>query len=58
VLSEKIPFGELTPGQIVDVDAVASEDGNEKNGTFTFRGEAKPAPVPDVAVPADVVSGE
>jgi ATP-dependent Clp protease ATP-binding subunit ClpC len=57
-LSEKILFGELTPGQIVVVDAVASEDGNEKNGTFTFRGEAKPAPVPDVAVPADVVSGE
>ena len=57
-LSEKILFGELTPGQIVVVDAVPSEDGNEKNGTFTFRGEAKPAPVPDVAVPADVVSGE
>src|SRR6266568_5008131 len=57
-LSEKILFGELMPGHIVVVDAVASEDGNEKNGTFTFRGEAKPAPVPDVAVPADVVSGE
>ena len=31
-------------------------DGNEKNGTFTFRGEAKPAVLPDVAVPADVIT--
>ena len=55
-LSEKILFGELAAGQIVVVDAVPSEDGNEKNGTFSFRGEAKPAVLPDVAVPADVVS--
>ncbi len=55
-LSEKILFGELAAGQIVVVDAVPSEDGNEKSGTFSFRGEAKPAPVPDVAVPADVIT--
>jgi ATP-dependent Clp protease ATP-binding subunit ClpC len=55
-LSEKILFGELAAGQIVVVDAVPSDDGNEKNGTFTFRGEAKPAVVPDVAVPADVIT--
>jgi ATP-dependent Clp protease ATP-binding subunit ClpC len=58
-LSEKILFGELTAGQIVVVDAEPPADGsNEKNGKFTFRGEAKPAPVPDpeIAVPADIVS--
>jgi ATP-dependent Clp protease ATP-binding subunit ClpC len=54
-LSEKILFGELQAGQIVVVDAEPSADGVEKNGTFTFRGEAKPAPVPEVAVPADMV---
>jgi ATP-dependent Clp protease ATP-binding subunit ClpC len=54
-LSEKILFGELQAGQIVVVDAEPSPDGVEKNGTFTFRGEAKPAPVPEVAVPADMV---
>jgi ATP-dependent Clp protease ATP-binding subunit ClpC len=55
-LSEKILFGELQAGQIVVVDAEPSPDGVEKNGKFTFRGEAKPVAVPDVAVPADVVS--
>jgi ATP-dependent Clp protease ATP-binding subunit ClpC len=54
-LSEKILFGELQAGQIVVVDAEPSPDGVEKNGTFTFRGEAKPAPVPEVAVAADMV---
>jgi ATP-dependent Clp protease ATP-binding subunit ClpC len=55
-LSEKILFGELQSGQIVVVDAQPSSDGVEKNGTFTFRGEHKPAPVPEIVVPADVVS--
>jgi ATP-dependent Clp protease ATP-binding subunit ClpC len=55
-LSEKILFGELQAGQIVVVDAEPSADGVEKNGTFTFRGEAKPPAVPaEVAVPADMV---
>jgi ATP-dependent Clp protease ATP-binding subunit ClpC len=47
-LSEKILFGELTPGQIVVVDAVPVDvmvkDGPKK---FSFRGEAKA----DVLVP-------
>jgi ATP-dependent Clp protease ATP-binding subunit ClpC len=54
-LSEKILFGELTAGQIVVVDAEPSADGVDKNGAFTFRGEVKPAPVPEVAVAVDVV---
>jgi ATP-dependent Clp protease ATP-binding subunit ClpC len=43
-LSEKILFGELSPGQIVVVDAVA-EDPMVKDGPkkFSFRGEAKPS---------------
>ena len=43
-LSEKILFGELTPGQIVVVDT-APEDPLVKDGPekFTFRGEAKPS---------------
>jgi ATP-dependent Clp protease ATP-binding subunit ClpC len=56
VLSEKILFGELQAGQIVVVDSEPSADGIEKNGTFTFRGERKPADVPEVAVAADVAS--
>jgi ATP-dependent Clp protease ATP-binding subunit ClpC len=56
VLSEKILFGELQAGQIVLVDAEPSSDGIEKHGTFTFRGERKPADVPEVAVAADVAS--
>jgi len=45
-LSEKILFGELTPGQIVVVDAEPEDatlpDGPQK---FSFRGEAKPSPL-------------
>ncbi|HKF31922.1 MAG TPA: ATP-dependent Clp protease ATP-binding subunit, partial [Jatrophihabitantaceae bacterium] len=47
-LSEKILYGELQAGQIVLVDAEPSPDGVEKNGKFTFRGEPKPAAVPEV----------
>src|SRR5215471_1600811 len=54
-LSEKILYGELQAGQIVLVDAEPSPDGVEKNGKFTFRGEPKPAAVPEVVVPADMV---
>ncbi|WP_375480703.1 ATP-dependent Clp protease ATP-binding subunit [uncultured Jatrophihabitans sp.] len=49
-LSEKILFGELSPGQIIVVDS-APVDPLRKDGpeTFTFRGEPKPsALVPDV----------
>jgi ATP-dependent Clp protease ATP-binding subunit ClpC len=45
-LSEKILFGELVAGQIVVVDVAPGEDGKP---TFTFRGESKAAPVPDLA---------
>jgi ATP-dependent Clp protease ATP-binding subunit ClpC len=47
-LSEKILFGELSPGQIVVVDTTP-EDPMKKDGPekFTFRGEPKPALVPD-----------
>ena len=48
-LSEKILFGELSPGQIVVIDT-APVDPMKKDGpeTFTFRGEPKPsALVPD-----------
>jgi ATP-dependent Clp protease ATP-binding subunit ClpC len=55
-LSEKILFGELTAGQIVVVDAEPSTTASDKDGKFTFRGEAKPEPVSEVVVPADVVS--
>ncbi len=44
-LSEKILFGELSAGQIVVVDVAPDEAGKD---AFTFRGELKPAPVPDV----------
>jgi ATP-dependent Clp protease ATP-binding subunit ClpC len=54
-LSEKILYGELQAGQIVLVDAEPSPDGVEKHGKFTFRGEPKPATVPEVVVPADMV---
>jgi ATP-dependent Clp protease ATP-binding subunit ClpC len=37
-LSEKILYGELTPGQIIVVDTEIGEDGKEQ---FTFRGESK-----------------
>jgi ATP-dependent Clp protease ATP-binding subunit ClpC len=42
-LSEKILYGELSAGQIVLVDA----EGEGADTKFTFRGEAKPAAVPD-----------
>ncbi len=45
VLSEKILFGELKAGQIVVVDA---EGVDTPEAAFTFRGEAKPALVPDL----------
>ena len=51
VLSEKILFGELKAGQIVVVDA----DGlDTPEAAFTFRGETKPALVPDIAPLEDV----
>ena len=52
-LSEKILYGELVAGQIVVVDEGIGEDGKP---TFTFRGEAKPSPVPDVPAVADIVA--
>ncbi len=55
-LSEKILFGELQPGQIVVVDAENVDDKDVTKGTFTFRGEPKPVPVPDVP-PVEVAAG-
>ena len=52
-LSEKILFGELTAGQIVVVDTQGEGDAEE----FTFRGEAKPSPVPDTPLVADIAGG-
>jgi ATP-dependent Clp protease ATP-binding subunit ClpC len=49
-LSEKILFGEVEPGQIILVDVEGwSEDEADRgeNARFTFRGERKPAQVPD-----------
>jgi ATP-dependent Clp protease ATP-binding subunit ClpC len=54
-LSEKILFGELIPGQIVLVDTMVGEDGKEQ---FTFRGEAKPEPVPDTRATETVGTAE
>jgi len=62
-LSEKILFGEITAGQIIVVDvegwdAETDEQGRSKPApeaaTFTFRGEPKPATVPDT--PAVVIT--
>ena len=47
VLSEKILFGEVRPGQLVLVDATGEGD----EATFTFTGEAKAA-VPEAVVEA------
>ncbi|WP_141282176.1 ATP-dependent Clp protease ATP-binding subunit [Pseudonocardia hydrocarbonoxydans] len=63
-LSEKILFGEISPGQIVivdvegiDPDAEDSKAADDK-AKFTFRGEPKPVMVPD-APPVDLAkSGE
>ncbi len=52
-LSEKILFGELTAGEIVVVDVAPGEDGKD---AFTFRGEAKPAELPDAPL-EDVTTG-
>jgi ATP-dependent Clp protease ATP-binding subunit ClpC len=59
-LSEKILFGELTPGQIVVVDT-AAEDPMVKDGPkkFTFRGEPKPSTlvsVPDEPPTANITA--
>ena len=54
-LSERILYGELTPGQIVVVDVDRDEAG-EASG-FTFRGEAKALLVPDLG-PVDLAKSE
>ncbi|HEX2131044.1 MAG TPA: AAA family ATPase, partial [Actinophytocola sp.] len=58
-LSEKILFGELEPGQIIICD-VEGWDGDENSSTdkatFTFRGETKPANVPD-SPPVEMAAG-
>ncbi|MHA6802074.1 ATP-dependent Clp protease ATP-binding subunit [Salinifilum ghardaiensis] len=47
-LSEKILFGEIDPGQIVVIDVDGWDgEGSDEDATFTFRGESKPAAVPD-----------
>ncbi|MHA6798088.1 ATP-dependent Clp protease ATP-binding subunit [Bounagaea algeriensis] len=47
-LSEKILFGELDPGQIVVIDVENWDgEGSDEGASFTFRGESKPASVPD-----------
>jgi ATP-dependent Clp protease ATP-binding subunit ClpC len=43
-LSEKILFDEIRPGQIILVDVT----GEGKDQEFTFRGEMRPSPVPEV----------
>jgi ATP-dependent Clp protease ATP-binding subunit ClpC len=48
VLSEKILYGELRPGQIVVVDV----EGEGADRAFVFRGETKPSPMPD-SVPVE-----
>ena len=53
-LSEKILFGEVEAGQIVIVDVEGWDgEGSDDQAQFTFRGETKPSPAPDVA-PADL----
>jgi len=53
-LSEKILFGQIQPGQIVVVDVEGWDgEGAGEDATFTFRGETKPASVPD-APPIDL----
>ncbi|MBX6390933.1 MAG: ATP-dependent Clp protease ATP-binding subunit [Frankia sp.] len=54
VLSEKILYGTLKPGEIIIVDV----EGDGESAKFTFRGEPKPSSVPD-APPIDLAkSGE
>ena len=50
-LSEKILFDEIRPGQIILVDV----EGEGKEAEFTFRGEMRPSPVPEV-VPAGLAT--
>jgi ATP-dependent Clp protease ATP-binding subunit ClpC len=49
MLSEKILYGELKPGEIVVVDV----EGEGEDAKFTFRGEVKPKALPD-APPVDL----
>jgi ATP-dependent Clp protease ATP-binding subunit ClpC len=51
MLSEKILFGELRPGQIVIVDV----EGEGEEAQFTFKGVPKPGEVPDTP-PAEIAS--
>ncbi|HEY9474401.1 MAG TPA: NDP-hexose 4-ketoreductase, partial [Mycobacteriales bacterium] len=52
-LSEKILYGELTPGNFIVVDV----EGEGKDAQFVFRGEAKPmVTVPDTP-PVDMAAG-
>ncbi|HSY15629.1 MAG TPA: ATP-dependent Clp protease ATP-binding subunit [Jatrophihabitantaceae bacterium] len=51
-LSERILFGELAAGQIVVVDTGLDDEGKD---AFTFRGEPKPALVPDAPLLGEVV---
>jgi ATP-dependent Clp protease ATP-binding subunit ClpC len=52
MLSEKILFSELKPGQIVMVDV----KGSGEEAQFTFKGVPKPDAVPDTP-PAEVETG-
>jgi ATP-dependent Clp protease ATP-binding subunit ClpC len=51
MLSEKILFGELRPGQIVIVDV----EGEGEEAQFTFKGVPKPGEMPDTP-PAEIAS--
>ena len=56
-LSEKILFGELGTGQIVIVDVEDPVgEGKNRDKVFTFRGQDKPAEVPDT-VPVEEQAG-
>ncbi|MCP2164692.1 ATP-dependent Clp protease ATP-binding subunit [Goodfellowiella coeruleoviolacea] len=55
-LSEKILFGDLQPGQIIVTDVEGwSGEGSDDKARFVFRGEPKPARVPD-APPVDLAA--
>ncbi|GLW95578.1 ATP-dependent Clp protease ATP-binding subunit ClpC [Actinokineospora globicatena] len=56
-LSEKILFGEITPGQIIltDVEGWDGEEANADKAHFVFRGEPKPTRVPD-SLPVELSS--
>jgi ATP-dependent Clp protease ATP-binding subunit ClpC len=55
-LSEKILFGELQAGQIIVTDVEGWDgEGPDDKAHFTFRGEPKPAKVPDVP-PVDMAT--